>query len=313
MGFGSRVRARPAGWASRDAHPASFGRRSSLRITSDDRTSSTSTSAPVVSIASSSSSQAAGGSVINVSSLVSQLVAATEAPQQADLLSDPGSDDANLGARHAQERAVHLSVIAHFAGDARAFDSQTASSTDQIGIHRQRGPGAVAGNYTVDVSNLRAHSSCSPTPLRATARRRSGPAICMLSLGDTSFTSRSPAERHPGGDRGGDQLRPPSNPGISATVLQGTDGGHLVLSSLLTGAANTISASRRPMAARSDGTGLWHRQYRAITPGSQSRRCQLQHLRASPTPVPAIRSPMRWRRHAEPARHDQRPTPVRPP
>ena len=36
-----------------------------------------------VSIASSSSAGAAGGSVINVASLVSQLVAATQAPQQA--------------------------------------------------------------------------------------------------------------------------------------------------------------------------------------------------------------------------------------
>ncbi len=41
------------------------------------------TSTAPVSIASSSSAGAAGGSVINVSSLVSQLVAATQAPQEA--------------------------------------------------------------------------------------------------------------------------------------------------------------------------------------------------------------------------------------
>ena len=54
-----------------------------MTTSSVDTSTSSTTTAPVVSIASSSSSQAAGGSVIDVSSLVSQLVAATQAPQQA--------------------------------------------------------------------------------------------------------------------------------------------------------------------------------------------------------------------------------------
>ena len=45
--------------------------------------SSTSATSSPVSVASNSSAAAAGGSVINVNSLVSQLVTATQAPQQA--------------------------------------------------------------------------------------------------------------------------------------------------------------------------------------------------------------------------------------
>ena len=49
------------------------------------------------------------------------------------------------------------------------------------------------------------------------------------------------------------------NPGIAATVLQGTDGAHLVLSSSLTGAANTIQVTETDagngLAALTYGTG----------------------------------------------------------
>ena len=54
-----------------------------MTTTSSTSSSDASTGQPVVSIASNSSADAAGGSVIDVSSLVSQLVAATAAPQQA--------------------------------------------------------------------------------------------------------------------------------------------------------------------------------------------------------------------------------------
>ena len=51
----------------------------------------------------------------------------------------------------------------------------------------------------------------------------------------------------------------PGNPGIAATVLQGTDGAHLVLSSSLTGAANAIQVTETDagngLAALTYGTG----------------------------------------------------------
>jgi len=60
-------------------------------------TSGTTDSGPV-SIASNSSAGAAGGSVINVSSLVSQLVAATEAPKQALIASKTQTNTTNISA-----------------------------------------------------------------------------------------------------------------------------------------------------------------------------------------------------------------------
>ena len=51
-----------------------------------------------VSVASSSRSGAAGGSVINVSALVSELVAATEGPQQTQIASQTSAVTANISA-----------------------------------------------------------------------------------------------------------------------------------------------------------------------------------------------------------------------
>ena len=60
--------------------------------------STSSTTTTPVSVASSSSAGAAGGSVIDVSSLVSQLVQATEAPQQALINSQTSSVTTEISA-----------------------------------------------------------------------------------------------------------------------------------------------------------------------------------------------------------------------
>ena len=60
--------------------------------------SSAGSTAPVVSVASSSSADAAGGSVINVSSLVQQLVTATQAPQEALISSQTQQVSAQISA-----------------------------------------------------------------------------------------------------------------------------------------------------------------------------------------------------------------------
>ena len=82
------------------------------------------------------------------------------------------------------------------------------------------------------------------------------------------------------------------NPGISATVMQGTDGAYLVLSSSLTGAANTIQVTETDggngLSALTYGTGntgqlhaadrgagreLQHRRGRLHQPQQYGQRC----------------------------------------
>jgi flagellar hook-associated protein 2 len=201
------------------------------------------TTAPVVSIASSSSSQAAGGSVIDVSSLVSQLVAATQAPQQAVLTAQTQAVTTQISAIGTLKSA--LSTFQSSLGvldTPSAFDVQTANSTDQTAFTATASSGAAAGTYNVAVTALAQAQQLLSKPFTG-AGATVGTGTLSLSLGGTSFSVAIGA--------GDDSLSAiasaingaAGNPGSEATVLQGTDGAHLVLSSSLTGAANTIQVS----------------------------------------------------------------------
>jgi flagellar hook-associated protein 2 len=99
-------------------------------MTTTSSVSTTPSTAPV-SIASSSSAQAAGGSVINVSSLVSQLVAATRAPQDALIAAQTKAVTAQISAIGTLKSALStfqssLSVL----DTPSAFDVQTATTSN---------------------------------------------------------------------------------------------------------------------------------------------------------------------------------------
>src|SRR5215469_5768356 len=103
---------------------------------------------PVVSVAGTSSAAAAGGPVINVSSLVSQLVAATEAPQQ------------SLIANQTQQVTTQISSLAQLKGALSSFQSalgaldtpsafqvETANSSAPTVFTATADSGAPAGTY----------------------------------------------------------------------------------------------------------------------------------------------------------------------
>jgi flagellar hook-associated protein 2 len=201
------------------------------------------TTAPVVSIASSSSSQAAGGSVIDVSSLVSQLVAATQAPQQAVLTTQTQAVTTQISAIGTLKSA--LSTFQSSLGvldTPSAFDVQTANSTDQTAFTATASSGAAAGTYNVAVSALAQAQQLLSNPFTG-AGATVGTGTLSLSLGGTSFSVAIGASDDSLSAIASAINGAAGNPGVEATVLQGTDGAHLVLSSSLTGAANTIQVS----------------------------------------------------------------------
>src|ERR1700749_3639935 len=84
-----------------------------------------------VSIASSSSAAAAGGSVINVSSLVSQLVAATQAPQEALINTQTPAVTAHVSALVPLKSSLSTFQSALSSLDSpSAFDTQMANSSN---------------------------------------------------------------------------------------------------------------------------------------------------------------------------------------
>src|SRR6185437_14312962 len=94
-------------------------------------TGSSANTQPVVSVASNSSAASAGGSVINVSSLVSQLVAATRAPQDAVIASKTQTVTTQISAVGTLKGALSTFQSSLSSIDTPdAFNTQLASSSN---------------------------------------------------------------------------------------------------------------------------------------------------------------------------------------
>ena len=133
-----------------------------------------------VSIASSSSAGAAGGSVINVSSLVSQLVAATQAPQEALINTQTQAVTTQISALGTLKSALSTFQSSLSALDTpTAFDTETANSSNHDGIHRHRQLRRARRHLQRDgVRSWPRRSSCCRGRSPATAPPPSAPAPC---------------------------------------------------------------------------------------------------------------------------------------
>jgi flagellar hook-associated protein 2 len=230
----------------------------SIGTTSGNGTGSTSGSAPLVSVASSSSAGAAGGSVINVSALVSELVAATQAPQEQLIENQTTAVTTEISSL-----ATLQSALSTFQGSLGALDTpagfgvQTATSSNPDAFTATATSGASPGSYGISISQLAQAQQLLSNTLSATGAIGTG--TLALSLGGTSFgvTIDSSNDTLAGIAAAIDAAA--GNPGITATVLQGTGGAYLLLSSSQTGAANTIQVSEtdggNALAALTYGTG----------------------------------------------------------
>jgi flagellar hook-associated protein 2 len=138
-----------------------------------------------------------------------------------------------------------------------AFNSVTASSSDQSVATATAGSGAVSGSYQVTVSTLASAQQILSSAFAASADVGTG--TLSLSVGGQSFAVNiSSADDTLAGIANAINTAA-NNTGITATVVQGTDGAHLLLSSANTGAANTISVSETDggsgLSALTYGTG----------------------------------------------------------
>jgi flagellar hook-associated protein 2 len=200
-----------------------------------------STTTPV-SVASNTSSGAAGGSVINVSSLVSQLVAAEEAPQQGLISDQTQAVTAQVSALGTLKSALSTFQSALSSLDTpTAFNVQTATSSQTSAFSAMASSSATAGTYSVVVTNLASAQQLVSGPVSSTSSVGDG--TLQLSLGTQSFS----VTIAPGSDTlaavASSINSASGNPGIEASVIQGVDGAHLLLTSAQTGAASSIAVS----------------------------------------------------------------------
>jgi len=197
-----------------------------------------------VSVASGSSAGAAGGSVINVSSLVQQLVTAEIAPQQSVIASQTRAVTTQISALGQLK-----SALATFQGGlssldtASAFNSQTASSSDQNVFTAAASSSATTGSYNVLVTQLASAQQLISGPFVGGGSASIADGALTLALGSSSFNVTVDSTNDTLNGLAAAINSASGNPGITATVLQGTDGGHLVLTSTLTGASNSIQVT----------------------------------------------------------------------
>ena len=213
-----------------------------------------------VSIASSTSAGAAGGSVIDVSSLVSQLVAATQAPQEAVITQQTQAVTSEMSSVGQLKNALSTFQSSLAALDTpAAFGSLGATSSNTAAFTATVDSGATLGSYNVSISQLAQAQQIVSTSAYGSSSATVGTGTLQLSLGGSSFSVTIGS--------GNDTLSgiaaainsASGNPGIEASVVTGTGGAHLVLTSTVTGASNTLSVTQTA------GSGL-----SALTYGSGS-------------------------------------------
>jgi flagellar hook-associated protein 2 len=199
---------------------------------------------PVVSVASNSSSGAAGGSVINVSSLVSQLVAATQAPQQSLITSKTQAVTAQISSVGTLKSALSTFQSSLAALDTpSAFGTETANSTNPAAFTASADSSATLGSYSVSVTQLAQAQQLVSQAFAGGSSATVGTGTLKLTLGSTSFSVTVDGSNDTVSGIAAAVNSASGNPGIEASVVTGTDGAHLVLSSSLTGASNTIQVA----------------------------------------------------------------------
>lgn len=218
-----------------------------------------------VSVASSTSAGAAGGSVINVSNIVSQLVAAQQAPQQALIANQTQAVTAQVSALGTLKGALSTFQQSLSALDTpTAFNAQVATSGDQTAFTASASSSAQAGNYTVTVTSLASAQQLVSGPLSASGAIGTG--ALTVSLGASSFNVSIDSTNNTLAGIAAAINSGANNPGVNATVIQGTDGAHLLLSSSQTGAANSIT-----VAETDGGSGLSAITYGASNTGNYTQ------------------------------------------
>jgi flagellar hook-associated protein 2 len=183
------------------------------------------------------------GSGLDVATLVSQLVAAKKAPQQNQITSQTNAANTQLSALGQVSAALSAlqSAMAPLT-DGSAFTARTVSSSDTTVLGASATGTPVNGSYNIVVTQLAsalkassgAFASSSTAVGTGTLTIAVGSQSMSLTLDSTNNSLAAIRDAINGAS---------SNPGVSATIVTGSDGAHLVLSGTRTGAANGFSVS----------------------------------------------------------------------
>lgn len=182
-----------------------------------------------------------GNSSMDVATLVSALVNAKTAGQTAALKAKQTSDTTILSAYGALSSALSaLQAAIKNLSDGTALSTFAASASGK-GLDPKAGAGAVAGSYAIDVTQIAASQSLSSAAFGPTTQLGTGK--LTISLGGKSMDVAIDSTNNTLSGIAAAINKAGNNPGVTATIVTGTGGAHLVLRSAASGAANTINVA----------------------------------------------------------------------
>jgi flagellar hook-associated protein 2 len=229
-------------------------------------------SSSIVSVASNTSAGAAGGSVIDVAGLVSQLVAATQSPQQSLITGKTQAVTTQISSVGTLKSALSTFQASLAALDSpSAFGSEAATSSDPTALTATANSNAALGSYSVSVTQLAQAQQLVSTAFTGGSSATVGTGTLQLSLGGASFSVAIDSSNDTVAGIAAAINGASGNPGVQASVITGSDGAHLVLSSSLTGASNTIK-----VAETDAGTGLASLTYGTGTTANYTQQTAAQ-------------------------------------
>jgi flagellar hook-associated protein 2 len=185
------------------------------------------------------------GSGLDVATLVTQLVNAKKAPQQNQITDQAQTANTQLSALGQVSAALSAlqSAMASIS-DGSAFSAHSVSSSDTTILNATATGSAVAGSYKIEVTQLASALKASSGAFTGNSTTVGTGTLTIAVGGQTMNLSIDGSNNSLASIR--DAINKASdNPGVSATIVNGTDGAHLVLSGTRTGAANgfTVSSS----------------------------------------------------------------------
>ncbi|MGG2042635.1 flagellar filament capping protein FliD [Burkholderia gladioli] len=182
-----------------------------------------------------------GNTGLDVNTLVSALVSSKTAAQGVLLSTSIANDNLKAQAYTSLQTALaNLQTSLATLSDGSLSQTYTATASGN-GLSATAGVGAQAGTYQVTVSQIAQSQSLSSPAFASTTQLGTG--SLTLQVGTKSSTINISSSNNTLAGIKDAINNDPNNPGVTATIVNGTDGAHLVLSSKASGAANTINVS----------------------------------------------------------------------
>ncbi|WP_176040611.1 flagellar filament capping protein FliD [Burkholderia stabilis] len=182
-----------------------------------------------------------GNPSMDVGTLVKTLVNAKTAGRAAALAASQTTGSTRIsafGALSSALGALEAGLASLSNGGLQSTFNAVASGK---GLTATAGVGAVAGTYTVGVKQIATAQALSSAGFDG--KKALGTGTLTLSLGSQSFKVEVGGTNNTLSGIAAAINSASNNPGISATVINGSDGAHLVLASTKTGSANAISVA----------------------------------------------------------------------